>query len=110
MSKRVYKRMKIEMHSDPGLVLDFSRYRKNPVILKEHNWAEAPIGFAKDIKYDGKEWSIRSTFHGETPESLNIISALIAKTQLKLYPGGQVERDKDGNITRFHLYEISIAP
>lgn len=101
--------MKMETNEVPGLVFDFSRYHKNPVLLKEHDWASNPIGFFKDIKFDGKEWSGRPTFHGLTPNSLGIIEALSNKVQFKAYPGGECERDKDGKVTRFKIYEISIA-
>jgi hypothetical protein len=105
----------------PDDVIDFTRFNKNPVVLKEHRWSDDPIGLWTDIKKESEGWSGVPVFHGLTEES---------KTTKALYEGGflraasiggeaiwktnsagQYALDKNGLrvCDKFYLYEISIV-
>ena len=106
----------------PNNVIDFSRFNKNPVVLKNHKWDDDPMGFWSDIKQDAQgNWSGVPVFHGLTDESkLNkslyeggwIRGASIGgETVWEKNNAGQPKLDKDGNriCKVFYLYEISIV-
>lgn len=62
----------------PNSCIDFSRFEKNPVILKQHLWDSEPLGIAAEWKYNGSEWLVRPEFHRITEDS---------KTYADLYEG-----------------------
>lgn len=105
----------------PNNVIDFSRFKKNPVMLKQHNWNADPIGMWKDVRLEGGKWTGEPVFHGLTEESQKtrdqydkgfIRAASIGGEAIwKLNAAGQYELDKDGNriCEKFYLYEISIV-
>lgn len=105
----------------PNNVIDFSRFNKNPVMLKQHNWNADPIGMWKDIRLEGNKWTGEPVFHGLTEESTKtkdlfdkgfIRAASIGGEAIwKQNAAGQYEFDKEGNriCVKFYLYEISIV-
>lgn len=105
----------------PNEVIDFTRFNKNPVCLKEHIWGMDPIGMWTEIAYENDQWTAVPVFHGLTEES-KITKALYEKGFLRAAsiggdvvwaetPAGQYKLDADGNkvATKFYLYEISIV-
>ncbi len=53
----------------PNNVFDWERYKKNPVILRSHDWQAFSIGLMTDIKLENNEWSGVPVFHKITEES-----------------------------------------
>lgn len=102
-------------------VIDFSRFVKNPVCLKQHNWETDPIGLWTDIHKGADGWSGIPVFHGLTKESFEtkelfeggwIRGASIGGVAIwKQNAAGKPILDKNGlkTCTRFILYEISIV-
>lgn len=115
----------------PNDVLDFSRFKKNPIVLSQHDWEADPIGLWTDIRFEGGEWSGVPEFHGLTDAS---------RTKRELFEGGwlkgasiggettwaltgrkvvnedgiavpEYKKDDKGNriCTKFTVYEISIV-
>lgn len=105
----------------PSEVIDFSRYDKNPVILKNHNWNADPIGIMTDIKLIGGNWTGIPVFHRITQESKDTADmydqgfikacSIGGFSEWKTNSAGQAQIDKNGNRTcaHFDLYEISIC-
>ena len=113
-------------------VIDFNRYRANPVILYQHNWEEAPIGLMADIQLIGGKWTGIPTFHRLTEKSREVADMYEAGAIKASSIGGEAiwentgrkiknpntgeyelesKLDENGNRTckRFNLYEISIV-
>lgn len=115
----------------PNDVLDFGRYKKNPVVLLQHNWESLPLGQMTDIDYDNGEWTGVPVFHRLTEESriaddlwqADILKACSIGGFKELKTTGRMTRDKDGNqtpeiwtdadglaeATSFEIYEISMV-
>lgn len=115
----------------PNDVLDFTRYDKNPVLLKQHNWESDPLGRMTDIDYNNGEWTGVPVFHRSTPESIiasdlwegGFLTACSIGGFKTLKTTGKTTRDKDGNqvpevwtdkdglavATHFEIYEISMV-
>lgn len=91
------------------LIIDFSRFFRNPVLLWRHEWDGHPLGMAENIKFNGYFWSFRPVFHLQTVQSIDV-AKLYKRKMLKAYAGGEAEHDDAGQIKRFKLYEISLAP
>lgn len=101
-------------------VIEFKRFKKNPVVLCQHDWNAPPLGKMTDIKIiDGKLTGI-PVFHRLTPESMvyadlyeaGFIKAcsIGGEAEWKTNAAGQVDL-KNGfrQCTRFNLYEVSIV-
>ena len=105
----------------PNEVIDFARYKANPVILKGHRWEEEPLGLMTDIKFEGGKWSGVPVFHKITEDSRLYAemydkgflrgSSIGGAATWKTNPGGQTFYDKNGLrlCTNFDLYEISMV-
>jgi len=106
----------------PNDVIDFSRYNKNPVLLKEHCWGWDPLGILTDIQLINGQWTAVPVFHMETQASreaagmyekgaLNAASIggfAVWKTD-KLT--GDYMRDERGYrlCEKYYLYEVSLV-
>lgn len=116
----------------PDDVINFDRYRKNPVILKQHNWNEPPIGLMSDIRYDeGLGWTGIPNFHRLTQDSreyadmweagylkacsiggykeLETTGRMLKDKDGKQYPEPKLDADGLGRAKLFDLYEISMV-
>ena len=105
----------------PNNVIDFTRFNKNPVMLKQHNWNADPIGMWKDIQLEGGKWTGEPVFHALTDESKSTkaqydkgfirAASIGGEAVWKMTAANQYELDKDGNriCEKFYLYEISIV-
>lgn len=115
----------------PNNVINFDRYRKNPVILKQHNWNEPPIGLMTDIRFQNGQWTGIPMFHRLTQDSreyadmwdAGFLTACSIGGYKELETTGKLLRDKDGKqvpeikldadgngkATVFDLYEISMV-
>lgn len=105
----------------PNEVIDFSRYKGNPVILKGHRWEEEPLGLMTDIKFENGKWSGVPVFHKITEDSRNYAdmydagfmrgASIGGAASWKKTAGGQNFLDKNGLklCTNFDLYEISMV-
>lgn len=105
----------------PNNVIDFTRFNRNPVMLREHKWGDDPIGLWTDIKNDGSAWTGLPVFHRLTPESIRAAdmydggwlraASIGGEAIWKVNAAGQYALDADGNriCERFILYEISIV-
>lgn len=105
----------------PNEVIDFSRYRGNPVILKGHQWEDAPLGLMTDIKFENGKWSGVPVFHKITEDSRVYAemyesgfmrgASIGGAATWKKNAGGQNFLNKDGLrlCTNFDLYEISMV-
>jgi hypothetical protein len=105
----------------PDDVIDFSRFNKNPVVLREHKWSDDPIGLWTDIKKESGGWSGVPVFHGLTPESQKAkdmyeggwlrAASIGGEAIWKTNNAGQYVLDKNGYrlCEKFILYEISIV-
>lgn len=101
--------------------IDFSRFNKNPVVLREHKWTEDPLGLWTEIKKESNGWSGVPVFHGLTDESRTAkvlyeggwlrAASIGGEAVWKTNNAGQYILNKDGNriCERFYLYEISIV-
>lgn len=85
----------------PIEALDFKRYRKNPVILHQHDWAGPPIGYFKDL--DEKDFSGVPVFHRKDPVSESYVENMLAGVMVEYYPGGFWNKNR----TRFEVMEVS---
>lgn len=107
------KRIKVILKTDQGIILPGAlclyRFNRNPCILLNHDCGKYPVGIFTEIKLNKYRFSGRPVFHRLTADS-RYAEKCYKAGYFKLYPGGEVERDKDGNVTRFLLYEISLAP
>lgn len=102
-------------------VIDFTRFNKNPVMLREHKWSDDPIGLWTEIKNSGGAWSGLPVFHRLTPESIKAgdlydggwlrAASIGGEAIWKQNNAGQYIYDGDGNrvCEKFLLYEISIV-
>jgi hypothetical protein len=115
----------------PNDVLDFTRFQKNPVLLRQHSWEELPLGLMTDIRYDAGEWTGVPVFHRMTELSRTyddlwqsgFLTACSIGGFKELKTTGSMTRDKDGNkvpeiwtdknglgvATLFEVYEISMV-
>lgn len=115
----------------PNDVLDFGRYKKNPVVLLQHNWESLPLGQMTDIDFNDGEWSGVPIFHRLTEESriaddlwqAGVLKACSIGGFKELKTTGKMTRDKDGSptpeiwtdkdglaeATNFEIYEISMV-
>jgi hypothetical protein len=115
----------------PNDVISFERYKKNPVILRQHKWEEPPLGRMTDIQFMNGEWSGVPVFHNATPESIaygkmweeGYINACSIGGFKELKTTGKIVRNKDGEAVpevwvdeegiaeaiAFDLYEISMV-
>jgi hypothetical protein len=105
----------------PNNVIDFTRFNKNPVVLREHKWGDDPIGLWTDIRRDGDSWTGVPVFHRLTPESIKAAdlydggwlraASIGGEAIWKQNNAGQYALDGDGNriCENFYLYEISIV-
>ena len=53
----------------PNEAIDFTRYKFNPVILRDHNWTDVAIGMMEDIHLEDGSWKGLPNFHGLNDES-----------------------------------------
>ena len=72
--KKNYIRFTNETPNDQGSIvpneaLDFTRYKFNPVILRDHNWYDVAIGRMEDIHLEDGSWKGWPRFHGLNDES-----------------------------------------
>jgi hypothetical protein len=105
----------------PDDVIDFSRFNRNPIVLREHEWKEDPLGLWTDIQRSAAGWSGIPVFHALTPESERtkklydgdwIRGASIGGLAIwKTNAADQYVLDKNGfrQCLKFILYEISIV-
>lgn len=115
----------------PNDVLDFGRYKKNPIVLLQHNWESLPLGQMTDIDFNDGEWTGLPVFHRLTEESriaddlwqAGVLKACSIGGFKELKTTGRTTRDKDGNAipeiwldkdglgeaTHFEIYEISMV-
>lgn len=105
----------------PNNVIDFSRFNGNPVVLREHQWGEDPIGMWTGIKMENGAWVGTPVFHRLTPESVRAAdlydagflraASIGGEAIWKTNAAGQLVYDVDGNrvCEKFYLYEISIV-
>lgn len=115
----------------PNDVLNFNRYQKNPVILKQHKWDELPLGRMTDIQYNNGEWTGVPVFHRLTADSrehddlyqADYLKACSIGGFKTLKTTGKKVRDKEGTMfdeiyldtegvgvaTDFDLYEVSMV-
>ena len=105
-----------ESLNDKGYVilsdgLQWDRYRKNPILLYEHDWSK-PIGFVNSIRREGDKWVGRLNFDGVTDLSREAKGMYEAGTLRAVSIGGKAYyTDHDGVkfVTRFDVYEISLV-
>lgn len=115
----------------PNNVINFDRYRKNPVILKQHNWNEPPIGLMTDIRFEKGQWTGIPVFHRLTQDSIDYanmweggyLTACSIGGYKELETTGKKLKDKEGKMydepklntdglataSVFDLYEISMV-
>jgi|GEM_PF-1332447 hypothetical protein len=115
----------------PNDVLDFGRYKKNPIVLLQHNWESLPLGQMTEIDFNDGEWTGIPVFHRLTEESriaddlwqAGVLKACSIGGFKELKTTGKMTRDKDGNptpeiwidkdglgeATHFEIYEISMV-
>ena len=105
----------------PNEALNFVRYNKNPVLLKNHVWGSDPIGQMTDIKVIDGQYTGVPVFHRLTKESIETADMYDAGhlkacsiggfAEWKTNSAGQAQLDKDGNrvCALFDMYEISIC-
>src|ERR1700748_767518 len=91
----------------PNDVLDFGRYKKNPIVLLQHNWESLPLGQMTEIDFNDGEWTGIPVFHRLTEESriaddlwqAGVLKACSIGGFKELKTTGKMTRDKDGNPT-----------
>jgi hypothetical protein len=124
MSKRIY--FNTATPNDKGSIipnesLDFTRFIKNPVLIKNHMSSSDPIGILTDLKCDNTGWSGLPEFHDITEDARTtkemynqgfLKSASIggiAHWQTDNF--GNVKLDPNGNqvCSKFEVYEVSIV-
>lgn len=107
----------------PNNSLWFERFKKNPVVLCQHDWGKPPIGLMTDVKFDAAkgEWSGVPVFHRITKESQEYADmydggwiracSIGGEAEWKTNGAGQIQYDPQGNkvCEKFVLYEISIV-
>lgn len=117
----------------PNQVIDFGRYKRNPVILKQHNWDLPPIGLMTDIQFDAVQgqWTGVPTFHRLTQDSreyadmweagflkacsiggykeLETTGRTIKDKEGKSYPEPKLNAEGLATASLFDLYEISMV-
>lgn len=105
-----------ESLNDKGYVilsdgLQWDRYRKNPILLYDHDWSK-PIGFVNGIRREGDKWIGRLNFDGVTDLSREAKGMYEAGTLRAVSIGGKAyytEHDGVKFATRFDVYEISLV-
>lgn len=105
----------------PNNSIDFARFKKNPVVLCQHDWNAPPLGKMTDIREENGQWTGVPVFHRITDSSREYADMYEAghiqacsiggEAEWKTNNAGQVSYDKGGNriCERFNLYEISIV-
>lgn len=105
----------------PNGVIDFSRFKSNPVILCQHRWEEPPLGLMTDIRLEGDKWTGIPVFNKITEESKKYAAlyeggwikacSIGGEAAWKTNAAGQYVMDKNGfrQCVSFMLYEISIV-
>lgn len=104
----------------PNECIDFKRFKKNPVVLCQHDWNAPPLGKMVDIKLENGKYTGLPVFHRLTPEStvyadlyeagyINACS-IGGEAEWKTNGAGQtVLKDGFRQCEKFNLYEISIV-
>lgn len=90
----------------PKGAIDWTRFKKNPVVLFNHDWSSPPVGLLTEI--NEKLVSGLPRMHMLTEDSKSCYR-LLRTHKVALYPGGEAVRDEHGKITSFKLYEVSIC-
>lgn len=106
----------------PNDKINFTRYNKNPILLKEHRWGTDPLGRMTDIKLINDEWTGIPVFHKKTQESIEAAGMYEADALNGASIGGfaywkrnpissELALDAGGNkvAEEFDLYEISLT-
>lgn len=116
----------------PNNTISFSRYKKNPVILKQHDWGAPPLGLMTDIRQDAQgNWTGIPVFHGITQDSreyaqmweqgfltacsiggykeLETTGRMIQDKEGNKYPEPKLDKDGIATCTSFELYEVSMV-
>src|ERR1700723_1385679 len=94
----------------PTSAIDFTKFNEKPNLLLNHQLNELPLGEVSEIKKSGNGFMFKPIFHKLTKQSRMLDFFHKERKILNAYPGGYVERDENGNITKFTLYEVSICP
>lgn len=109
MGKRIKVNLKMDGEILPNAVIDFTRFNKNPIMLNHHIHDELPLGRFIEVKKSSKGVFGKVIFHKQTTDS-KLLNRLVNQKIIKnVEPGGYVERDENGNITKFDIYEVSIC-
>jgi hypothetical protein len=109
MGKRIKINFEMGGETLPNSVIDFTKFNERPLMLNHHAFDELPLGRFIDIKKSHKGVFGKAIFHKITPES-KLLNRLVNQKIIKnVQPGGYVERDENGNITKFDIYEVSIC-
>lgn len=91
--------------------LQWDRYRKNPILLYDHDWSK-PIGFVNNIRREDDKWMGRLNFDGVTDLSREAKGMYEAGTLRSVSIAGKAyysEYDGVKYATRFDVYEISLV-
>lgn len=105
-----------ETVNDHGFVvltdgIDWSRYRKNPILLYQHDW-DKPIGFLSNIRKVGKEYLADFNFDEVTQVSRDAYAMYQAGTLRGASISGKAYYTENDGIrfaTRFEIYEVSLV-
>ena len=111
----------------PNDSIDFSRFLKNPVVLKQHNWEEPPLGLMTDVRFEQGGWTGAPIFHGFTTDSKEYGQMYNKGFMRACSIGGEAiwrttgKTDLEGNpifatneqglriCDKFYLYEVSLV-
>ena len=105
----------------PNEVIDFSRYKSNPVVLCQHDWNAPPIGMMTDIKEKDGKYSGIPVFHRLTKDSVEYADMYDAGFLKSCSIGGEAiwKNDSAGRTyfdaqgmkvcEKFNLYEVSMV-
>lgn len=105
----------------PNNVIDFNRFKSNPVLLCQHNWNAPPLGLMTDIKEIDGQWTGIPVFNRITKESQEYgdmyeggwikACSIGGEAEWKTNTAGQAVLTKEGlrQCEHFELYEISIV-
>lgn len=117
MAEKLRQVLSTETPNDQGYVvlsggLDWERYKKNPVLLLEHNWGKV-IGNVLNIRLEDNEWIGELHFDGIGEESIDARDKYNAGSYRAVSISGDpyyIEQDGLKICTRFNVYEISLVP